>query len=271
MCFCHRSGAICRYFWVYIRRTEKQTTPTRRSSSAHAKEETRQTKDPPDPDGIGVGLSQHFSASVFSSQTIDLQFLGGTGPSQQTESGPVALKKDHAPSDEHPHHEQHPTINAHQPSDGRVSRKCQQQFQGTTARTSHLTGRSMVGHVDVPDCTGSRTEQWRQRDGSSDHSHSIYHDVLDITGQYRRVSFNTKEYHVKLEEIMSAKQPVTSGNLFWKRLMQDVHNKSMQQLMYEQKYAWTHERDERPQCHREKELDAHHHLERRCPNFACCP
>ena len=51
---------------------------------------------------------------------------------------------------------------------------------------------------------------------------------------------------MKLEEIMSAKQPVTSGNLLWKRVMQEVHNKSMQQLMYEQKYAWTHERVERP-------------------------
>ena len=66
-----------------------------------------------------------------------------------------------------------------------------------------------------------------------------------ITGEYRRVSFKTKEYHVKLEEIMSSKQPVTSGNLFWKRVMQEVHNKSMQQLIYEQKYAWTHDRDER--------------------------
>ena len=67
-----------------------------------------------------------------------------------------------------------------------------------------------------------------------------------ISGAYRLVSFKTEEYHGKLEEIMSAKQPVTSGNLFWKRVMQEVHNKSMQQLMYEQKYAWTHERDERP-------------------------
>ena len=37
-----------------------------------------------------------------------------------------------------------------------------------------------------------------------------------VTETYRRVSFKTKEYHVKLEEIMSAKQPVTSGNLLWK-------------------------------------------------------
>ena len=67
-----------------------------------------------------------------------------------------------------------------------------------------------------------------------------------ITGAYRQVSFQTKERHVKLGEIMSSKQPVTSGNLFWQRVMQEVHNKSMQQLMVEQKYAWTHQRDERP-------------------------
>ena len=133
----------------------------------------------PDPDGIGSSLSQHCAASVFSSQTFDLPFLSGTGPSQQTESGPVAIKKDHAPSDEHPRHEQHPTLNAHQRSDRLVSQKSQQQFQDTTVRTSLLAGRSMVCHVDVPNCTGSRTEQWRDRHGSSYHCHSIYHDVLD--------------------------------------------------------------------------------------------
>ena len=67
-----------------------------------------------------------------------------------------------------------------------------------------------------------------------------------INGGYRRVSFQTKEYHVELEEIMSAKQPVTSGNLFWQRVMQAVYNKSMQQLMVEQKNAWTTMRDDRP-------------------------
>ena len=65
-------------------------------------------------------------------------------------------------------------------------------------------------------------------------------------GAYRQVSFQTKECHVKLDEIMSSKQPVTSGNLFWQRVMQEVHNKSMQQLMVEQKNAWTTMRGERP-------------------------
>ena len=67
-----------------------------------------------------------------------------------------------------------------------------------------------------------------------------------ILGEYRRVSFRTQEYTVELEDIMSAKHPVTSGSLFWKRAMQEVHNKTMQALMYEQDYAKTYDADERP-------------------------
>ena len=66
-----------------------------------------------------------------------------------------------------------------------------------------------------------------------------------INGDYRRVSFKTKEYIVELEDIMSAKYSVTSGSLFWKRLMQEVHNTIMVKLMYEQDYAKTFDRDER--------------------------
>ena len=67
-----------------------------------------------------------------------------------------------------------------------------------------------------------------------------------ILGEYRRVSFQTKKYVVELEEIMSAQHPVTSGSEFWQRAMQAVYNKSMQQLMVEQKNAWMTMRDERP-------------------------
>ena len=67
-----------------------------------------------------------------------------------------------------------------------------------------------------------------------------------VLGEYRRVSFKTKEYYVELEEIMSTKHPVTSGNLFWQRAMQEVHNTTMEQLMYEQDYAKTFDADERP-------------------------
>ena len=51
---------------------------------------------------------------------------------------------------------------------------------------------------------------------------------------------------MELEEIMSTKHPVTSGSLFWQRAMQEVHNKTMQALMYEQDYAKTYDADERP-------------------------
>ena len=64
-----------------------------------------------------------------------------------------------------------------------------------------------------------------------------------VPGEYRRVSFKTKEYYVELEDIMSAKHPVTSGSLFWKRAMQEVHNKTMVALMYEQDYAKTYDAD----------------------------
>ena len=103
----------------------------------------------------------------------------------------------------------------------------------------------MVCLVNVPDRTGSRIL------AKDPHTTVIQFNMTFltrkyITREYRRVSFKTKEYHVKLEEIMSSKQPVTSDSLFWNRVIQEVHNKSMQQLMFEQKYAWTHERDERP-------------------------
>ena len=70
-----------------------------------------------------------------------------------------------------------------------------------------------------------------------------------ILGEYRRVSFQTKEYTVELEDIMSAKHPVTSGSLFWKRAMQEVHNKTMQALMYD-----LHRRQTQGQTHRPKYL-----------------
>ena len=66
-----------------------------------------------------------------------------------------------------------------------------------------------------------------------------------INGDYRRVSFRKKEHSVELEDIMSAKHPVTSGSLFWKRLMQEVHNTIVVKLMYEQDYAKTFDGDER--------------------------
>ena len=67
-----------------------------------------------------------------------------------------------------------------------------------------------------------------------------------VMGLYRFVGFKNKEYTVELEDIMSTKHPVTSGNLFWKRAMQEVHNKTMRALMHEQDTAMTFNADQRP-------------------------
>ena len=67
-----------------------------------------------------------------------------------------------------------------------------------------------------------------------------------VTGMYRFVGYKTKDYGVELEEIMSAKQSVTTGSEFWKRVMQEVHNKVMQALINQQSAALTHDSDEFP-------------------------
>ena len=67
-----------------------------------------------------------------------------------------------------------------------------------------------------------------------------------VTGMYRFVGYKTKDYGAELEEIMSAKQSVTTGSEFWKRVMQEVHNKVMQSLINEQEAALTFNGDERP-------------------------
>ena len=63
---------------------------------------------------------------------------------------------------------------------------------------------------------------------------------------YRQVAFKTKNYGVELEDIMSNEQSVTTGNEFWKRVMQEVHKKSMQALINQQESALTYDGDERP-------------------------
>ena len=51
------------------------------------------------------------------------------------------------------------------------------------------------------------------------------------TGVYRFVHFDSNSYTIELEEIMNAQESVTSGNMFWQRVMQEVHNKIMQNAM----------------------------------------
>ena len=67
-----------------------------------------------------------------------------------------------------------------------------------------------------------------------------------VTGTYKQVEIKKKDYGVELEEIMSAKQSVTTGSEFWKRVMQEVHNKVMQALINQQGSALSHHSDEFP-------------------------
>ena len=67
-----------------------------------------------------------------------------------------------------------------------------------------------------------------------------------VQGEYKRVEFKTKDYGVELEEIMSSKQSVTTGSEFWKRVMQEVHNKIMQALLNRQESALTFDGDQYP-------------------------
>ena len=66
------------------------------------------------------------------------------------------------------------------------------------------------------------------------------------SGTYRRVETKTVDCALELEEIMNANQGVTTGSMFWKRAMQEVHNKIMHNVMNEQMQRLVREPDERP-------------------------
>ena len=66
------------------------------------------------------------------------------------------------------------------------------------------------------------------------------------SGTYRRVETKTVDCALELEEIMNANQGVTTGSMFWKRAMQEVHNKIMHNVMNEQMQRLVNEPDERP-------------------------
>ena len=66
------------------------------------------------------------------------------------------------------------------------------------------------------------------------------------SGTYRRVETKTVDCALELEEIMNANQGVTTGSMFWKRAMQEVHNKIMHNVMNEQMQRLVLEPDEKP-------------------------
>ena len=67
-----------------------------------------------------------------------------------------------------------------------------------------------------------------------------------VTGMYRFAEVKTVDCVLELEEIMNASQIVATGSQFWKRVMQEVHNKIMHNVMNEQMQRLVREPDERP-------------------------
>ena len=67
-----------------------------------------------------------------------------------------------------------------------------------------------------------------------------------VQDSYRRVETKTVDCEVELEEIMNANQIVTTGSMFWQRVMQEVNNKIMHNVMMEQIRRLILEPDEKP-------------------------
>ena len=66
------------------------------------------------------------------------------------------------------------------------------------------------------------------------------------SGTYRRVETKTVDCVLELEEIMNASQIVSTGSQFWKRVMQEMHNKIMHNVMAEQMRWLVAEPDQKP-------------------------
>ena len=66
------------------------------------------------------------------------------------------------------------------------------------------------------------------------------------SGTYRRVETKTVDCALELEEIMNASQIVATGSQFWKRVMQEMYNKMMHNVMAEQIRWLILEGDQKP-------------------------
>ena len=67
-----------------------------------------------------------------------------------------------------------------------------------------------------------------------------------VTGMYRFAEVKTVDCVLELEEIMNASQIVATGSQFWKRVMQEIHNKIMHNVMAEQMQWLVAEPDQKP-------------------------
>ena len=65
-------------------------------------------------------------------------------------------------------------------------------------------------------------------------------------GSYRRVETPLLQLKIELEDVMNANQIVATGSMFWKRVMQEVHNKIMGTLMKQQVAILVSNGDEKP-------------------------
>ena len=66
------------------------------------------------------------------------------------------------------------------------------------------------------------------------------------TSGHRRIEWPVVQGIIELENVMSADQIVSTGSMFWQRVMQEVHNKIMDTLMKKQTDILVKERDARP-------------------------
>ena len=66
------------------------------------------------------------------------------------------------------------------------------------------------------------------------------------TSGYLRIEVPTVVQMVELEEVMNADQIVSTGAMFWQRVMQEVHNKIMAMMMTQQYNLLVNNRDDKP-------------------------
>ena len=66
------------------------------------------------------------------------------------------------------------------------------------------------------------------------------------TSGYLRIEVPTVTQMVELEEVMNADQIVSTGAMFWQRVMQEVHNKIMAMMMTQQYNLLVNKRDAKP-------------------------
>ena len=85
---------------------------------------------------------------------------------------------------------------------------------------------------------------------SDPHTHVIQFEMVYVMRRYNqdinRVDIDPVDCELELQEIMNAHQTVSTGTMFWKRVMQEVQNKIMHNTMAQQRKALAKYSDQRP-------------------------